>query len=67
MNDELKMVVNAIIEEISKTEERIYKKIDERFDQADRRFNKIEFCLESMQHDINACKLEFRKNELYRL
>ena len=51
MNDELKMVVNAIVEEISRTEDRLNKRFNERFD-------KLEQRLDAMQHDINACKLE---------
>lgn len=47
MNEEMKMMLNAIIEELGRTEERIYK-----------RFDKIDIQLESMQHEINACKLE---------
>ncbi len=51
MDDEIKMMLNAILEEMSRTEERIYARMDSRFD-------KIEVRLESMQHEINACKLE---------
>lgn len=47
MNDELKMMVNAIIEEIGRTES----KISERFDKVDTRFDKIELKLDSMQHE----------------
>ena len=50
MNDELKKMVNAIIEEIGRTES----KINERFDKVDTRFGKIELKLDSMQHEINA-------------
>ena len=51
MDDEIKMMFNAILEEMSRTEERIYARMDSRFD-------KIVARLESMQHEINACKLE---------
>ncbi|MDE5597532.1 MAG: hypothetical protein K2J04_06835 [Lachnospiraceae bacterium] len=51
MDNEMKMMFNAILEEMGKTEERIYARMDSRFD-------KIEVRLESMQHEINACKLE---------
>ena len=51
MDNETKMMLNTILEEISRTEERIYARMDSRFD-------KIEARLESMQHEINACKLE---------
>ena len=47
MDKETKMLLNAIIEELGKTEERLYK-----------RFDKMDMRLESMQHEINACKLE---------
>jgi len=54
MNDELKMMVNAIIEEIGRTED----KINNRFDRVDIKFDKIDSRLASIQHEINACKLE---------
>ena len=47
MDDEIKMMLNAILEEMGRVEERTNK-----------RFDKIEARLESMQHEINACKLE---------
>ena len=47
MTDEMKMMVNAILEEMDKMEGRINK-----------RFDKIEAQMEAMQHEINACKLE---------
>ncbi len=47
MNEEMKMMVNAIVDEMGRMEDRINKC-----------FDKIETCLESMQHEINACKLE---------
>ncbi len=47
MDDEIKMMLNAILEEMGRVEERTNK-----------RFDKIENRLESMQHEINACKLE---------
>lgn len=51
MNEEMKVMVNTLIDEMGRMEDRINKKMDERFD-------KIETCLESMQHEINLCKLE---------
>lgn len=47
MNDELKMMFNAIIEEIGRVESKM-----------NARFDKIDLKLDSMQHEINACKLE---------
>ncbi len=47
MDDEIKMMLNAILEEMGRVEERTNK-----------RFDKIENQLEIMQHEINACKLE---------
>ena len=47
MDDEIKMMLNTILEEMGRIEERTNK-----------RFDKIEARLESMQHEINACKLE---------
>ena len=51
MDDEIKMMLNTIIEEMGRTEERINKRMDERFE-------KIDNQLEIMQHEINACKPE---------
>ena len=47
MDDEIKMMLNAIIDEIGRTEERTNK-----------RFDKIEVELEILHHEVNACKLE---------
>ena len=46
MTKEMKWMVNTILEEMERMENRI------------RRFEGIEDRLESMQHEINACKLE---------
>lgn len=53
MREETKMIINAIVEELRKMEERINK----RFEQMDQCFDKIDACLESM-------KLENRIEEL---
>lgn len=47
MTEEMKRMVNTILEEIDRMENRI-----------NRRFERIEVRLDSMQHEINACKLE---------
>lgn len=47
MTEEMKMMVNTILEEMERMENRI-----------NRRFERIEERLDSMQHEINACKLE---------
>lgn len=47
MDSEIKMMFNTILEEMGRVEERTNK-----------RFDRIEKQLETMQHDINACKLE---------
>ncbi len=47
----MKVKVNTIIDKMGRMEDRINRRTDERFD-------KIETRLESMQHEINACKLE---------
>ena len=47
MDDEIKTMLNAIIDEMGRMEDRI-----------DKRFDKIDNQLEIMQHEINACKLE---------
>lgn len=54
MNDESKMMFNAIIEEIGRIED----KMNAWFDKVDTRFDKVELKLDSMQREINACKLE---------
>jgi len=90
MNEELKMVVDTLISEMSKMEARINKRLDqqdkrmdrmeadvkiyvnglvdemgrmesrinERFEKVDERFDRMDAHLDSMQHEINACKLE---------
>lgn len=58
MSEEMKLMFNAIIEEMGRMESRINKRMDERFDKVDQRFDKIEQRLDMMQHEINACKLE---------
>lgn len=50
----MKLMVNTIIDEMGRMEERINKK----FDKIDNHFDKLDQRLESMQHEINACKLE---------
>lgn len=46
MDNEMKMMLNTILEEMGRMEERTNK-----------HFDKIENQLEIMQHEINACKL----------
>ncbi len=47
MDNETKMMLNAILEEIGQIDERTNK-----------RFDKIDARLESLQHEVNACRLE---------
>ena len=47
MDKETKMMLNAILEEIGRIDERTNK-----------RFDKIDNKLDSLQHEVNACKLE---------
>lgn len=47
MDKEMKDMFDAILEEMARMEERTNK-----------RFDKIDNSLESMQHDVNACKME---------
>lgn len=54
MTEEMKVMVNTILEEMERMENRI----NRRFDKMDQRFEKIEQRMYSMQHEINACKLE---------
>lgn len=51
---ETDLMINAIVDEMGKMESRI----NNRFSEVNERFNKIDLQLLSMQHDINACKLE---------
>lgn len=51
MTEEMKMMVNTILEEMERMENRINRRMDQRFE-------KIEQRMYSMQHEINACKLE---------
>lgn len=64
MTKEMKMMINALVEEMGSMEERIYK----RFDAVDVRFDKMERRLDSMQHEINAlflCFSEYRCNHIF--
>ena len=54
MDREMKMMLNTILEEMGRVEERTNK----RFDAIDQRFDRIDKQLEIMQHEINACKSE---------
>ena len=47
IDDEIKMMLNTILDEIDRMEDRINK-----------RFDKIGARLENMQHVVNACKLK---------
>lgn len=58
MTEELKAAVNTIIDEMGRMENRIHKRMDECFAQVDNHFDKMESRLESMRHEVNACKLE---------
>ncbi len=50
MNKEMKMMVNAIVDEMGRMEERLIERMDRRFEQVDQR-------LDSLHHEVNACKL----------
>lgn len=54
MDSEIKMMLNTILEEMGRVEERTNK----RFDAVDKRLDRVQNELESMHHEINACKLE---------
>ena len=58
MDNEIKVILNTILDEMGRIEERINKRMDKCLDALDERFDKIENRLEIMQHEINACKLE---------
>lgn len=52
MDEEMKTMVNVIIYEMGRMEERVNKKMDSRFDAVDKYFEYIEFRLDSMQHEL---------------
>lgn len=49
MDNETRAMFNTIIEEMGRMEDRINK----RFDAVDNRFDKLESCLEIMQHNLH--------------
>lgn len=49
MDNETKMMLNAILEEMGGMEDRMNQRMDENFAAVDRRFNKIDFQLEAMR------------------
>lgn len=53
MDIEVKMMLNTILGEMGRVEERTNK----RFDAVDKRLDRVQNELESMHHEINACKL----------
>ncbi|MDE7231546.1 MAG: hypothetical protein K2N37_00505, partial [Lachnospiraceae bacterium] len=57
MNKEMKMVVNAIVDEMGRMEERLIERMDRRFDEVDHRFEQVDERLDSLHHEVNACKL----------
>lgn len=58
MDNETREMFNAILDEMGRMEDRINKRMDDRFDSVNNRFDKLETRMEIMQHEINACKLE---------
>ena len=58
MDRETKTMLNAILDEMGRMEERINDRMDKRFDSVNARFDKLESRMDIMQHEINACKLE---------
>lgn len=58
MDRETREMFNAVLEEMSRMEERMEKRMDERFDAVDRRFERLENRMELLHHEVNACKLE---------
>ena len=57
MNKEMKMMVNAIVDEMGRMEERLIERMDRRFDEVNRCFEQVDQRLDSLQHEVNACKL----------
>ena len=58
MNKELREMCNLLADEMGRLENRLKKELVGMGSEFDERLNKMEQRLESMQHDINACKLE---------
>lgn len=56
MDKDLKLMTNALIEEMGRMEAWINK----RFDRVDEHFDRIEQRLDSVQHEINTCKFRGR-------
>lgn len=54
MDDEMKLMINVVLEEIGRMEEKSDKKLED----INSRFDKIDAELESLHHEVNACKLE---------
>lgn len=53
IEEDMKMYVNTLVEEMGRMEARM----DKRFQKVDERFDKMDIRLDSMQHEINGCKL----------
>ena len=49
MNKEMKMMVNAIVDEMGRMEERLIERMDRRFDEVNRRFEQVDQRLDSLQ------------------
>lgn len=60
MEKDMKMYVNALVEEIGNVEAGM----DKRFRKIDERFDRMDIRLDSMQHEINGCKLAIETNGL---
>ncbi|MBO5292746.1 MAG: hypothetical protein J6B10_06145 [Lachnospiraceae bacterium] len=58
MDQETKAMFGMILDELGRMEERVDKRFSELEERMDKRFDKIEKKLETMQHEINACKME---------
>lgn len=61
MDKEMKMMVNTIIDEMGRMEERINK----RFESVDKRFDKIEQRLDMMQQEIKDRQLDSSSKMCY--
>ncbi len=58
MDKEMKLMFNAVLEEIARVEEKLEKKIDKLEEKMDERFQKVYHDMELLYHEVNACKLE---------
>ncbi len=58
MNQEMRDMVNMIIDEMARMEERINKRSDARYEALGKRMDQFDARLEALWHEVNANRLE---------